>query len=229
MLKFMLLGGISLLLCGCASQLGTLFNRPVVEDSVDKMPGVFSLSADRRTVIFVTEENLGVDANNAVIKRQTRFCAEPPPDTANGIEAALNGKLDVTGKAGVRGNAEFDDEFETTVSVLADRTAALDAYRTGVYALCQYHLNGAIQSGDVKVLFSELTKAFVEVQIAQQQQTAAVKMAAKEAQLVRTELAVKNSEAQAQALMQTRQQEQTHQVAIEHAKAQQAPPATPAK
>ena len=229
MVKIMLAGCIALSLSGCAAQLGTLFNRPVVEDSVEKMPGVFSLSADRRTVIFVVGDGATSDTNTPGIKNQARFCAEPPPDTANGIKAALNGNINVNGKTALTGNADFHDKFSTTVTVLADRTAALDAYRTGVYALCQYHLNGAVNQVEVAKLFTHLTDTFLKVQQAQQEQTTAANIEVKKAQLARAELAVKNSEAQAQALMQTRQQEQTHQVAIEQAKEQQAVTATPTK
>ncbi|OYO30532.1 hypothetical protein CD932_04840 [Janthinobacterium sp. PC23-8] len=93
-----------------------------------------------------------------------KFCAEPPPDTANGIAAALNGSIESTGK----GKIAVDDKFTTTVTVLAARTASLDAYRTGVYALCQYHLNGAVSSAEVSALFKHLTDAFVQVQLAEQ-------------------------------------------------------------
>lgn len=225
MVKIMLVGCIALSLSGCASQLGTLFNRPVVEDSVEKMPGVFSLSADRRTVIFVLGDGTNSDTNTPGFKSQARFCAEPPPDTANGIKAALNGKINVTGKADVNGNAELHDDFVTTVTVLADRTAALDAYRTGVYALCQYHLNGAVSQEEVSKLFTLLTDTFLKVQQAQQVQTTATNIEAKKTQLPRAELAGKNNEAQTQAPIHARLQEQAHQVA----KAQQAVTATPTK
>ncbi|WP_141213182.1 hypothetical protein [Janthinobacterium sp. PC23-8] len=156
MIKLTIAATVTLLLCGCASTTGTFFNRPVVEDSLDKRPGVLSLSADRRTVLFVDPPSAGVPG--------VKFCAEPPPDTANGIAAALNGSIESTGK----GKIAVDDKFTTTVTVLAARTASLDAYRTGVYALCQYHLNGAVSSAEVSALFKHLTDAFVQVQLAEQ-------------------------------------------------------------
>ena len=157
MIKLIIVAGIALLLSACSSTAGTFFSRPVVEDSVDKRPGVLSLSADRRTVLFV-------DSPPAAGMPGVKFCAEPPPDTANGIAAALNSSIEATGK----GKIAVDDKFTTTVTVLASRTASLDAYRTGVYALCQYHLNGAVSSTEVSDLFRHLTDAFVQVQLAQQ-------------------------------------------------------------
>lgn len=157
MLRLTIAAGITLLLCACTSTTGTFFNRPVVEDSLDKRPGVLSLSADRRTVVFVDNPPLPGMPN-------VKFCAEPPPDTANGIATALTGSIESTGK----GKVAVDDKFTSTVTVLADRTASLDAYRTGVYALCQYHLNGAISGADVSALFRHLTDSFVQVQLAQQ-------------------------------------------------------------
>lgn len=162
MIKLTIAAGITLLLSGCTSTAGTFFSRPVVEDSVDKRPGVLSLSADRRTVLFV-------DSAPQNGMPSVKFCAEPPPDTANGIAAALNGSIEATGK----GKIAVDDKFTTTVTVLADRTASLDAYRTGVYALCQYHLNGAVTGAEVSALFKHLTDAFVQVQLKQQAQAAA--------------------------------------------------------
>jgi hypothetical protein len=140
----------TLSVCGCASTAGAFFNRPVVEDSVKGLLSTVSLAADRRTVVIVTEG-----------PNQSKFCAEPPPDTATGLKTELDARLDAKSK---KVEAELGlglkDKLETTVVVVAERTAPLDAFRTGVYALCQYHLNGAIGRDDVRPLFEKLIDAF---------------------------------------------------------------------
>ncbi len=137
------------LLTGCASTIGTFFNRPVVEDGIHNVASTISLASDRRTVVVVT------DGTN-----KSRFCAEPPPDTATGLKTELEASL----KAKLQDEIDIDgtakDKLETNVTVIAERTAALDAFRTGVYALCQYHLNGAIAQGEVKPIFEKLIDAF---------------------------------------------------------------------
>lgn len=154
MLKFIVLSMVAALVSGCASTAGTFFNRPVVEDSVDGALSTMSLSADRRTVVVVTEG-----------KNRTKFCAEPPPDTATGLKSELDASLEAkAAKAEIEGKFGLKDKLETTVVVIAERTAPLDAFRTGVYALCQYHLNGAIGAEDVKPIFLKLIEAFVSSQ-----------------------------------------------------------------
>ncbi len=149
-----------LTLSGCASTLGTFFNRPVVEDSVKDAVSTVSLAADRRTVVVVTEGD-----------NRSRFCAEPPPDTATGLKTDLDASVEAKlkserAKADAEGRLTIKDKLETTVTVIADRTAPLDAFRTGVYALCQYHLNGAIAKEDVKGIFIRLIDAFAASDLA---------------------------------------------------------------
>lgn len=138
------------LLAGCASTVSAFFHRPVVEDSIKDVASTVSLAADRRTVI-VSTQGKGIG----------KFCAEPPPDTATGLktelEASLKAKLDKI-KADVEGGLK--DKVETTVVVLAERTASLDAFRTGVYALCQYHLNGAITDAQLAPMFERLITSY---------------------------------------------------------------------
>jgi len=150
MLRFMALIMASALVSGCASTVGAFTNRPVVEDSVQGIVSTVSLAADRRTVVVVTEGT-----------NRSKFCAEPPPDTATGLKTELDASLEAKArKAEVEGKGSLKDKLETTVTVIAERTAPLDAFRTGVYALCQFHLNGAIATADVKPLFEKLIDAF---------------------------------------------------------------------
>jgi len=152
MLKIMAALASVLAITGCASTISALTHRPVVEDSIKDVASTVSLAADRRTVVVITKGD-----------QSSKFCAEPPPDTATSLktnlEAEMKAKLE---RAGIKADAEgkLRDETATTVTVIAERTAPLDAFRTGVYALCQYHLNGAIAKEDVTPLFIRLIDAF---------------------------------------------------------------------
>ena len=142
------------LLSGCASQLSAFYNRSVVKDNVGDSVATVSLSADRRTVL------VGMNGEN-----RGRFCAEPPPDSATGLKSELDASLKANAKL-ERANADvgvdgtIKDKSETSVVVLAERTPALDAFRTGVYALCQFHLNGAVSDDQVNTLFIRLIEAY---------------------------------------------------------------------
>lgn len=149
---------VGVLSTGCASTTAAFFNRPVVEDSVKGVISTVSLAADRRTVVVVTEGPNG-----------SRFCAEPPPDTATGLTTELEAKLEAKAKsekvqAEIEGKGEVKDKAVTSVTVIAERTASLDAFRTGIYALCQLHLNGAISQSDVKPLFEKLLSTFQTIE-----------------------------------------------------------------
>ena len=137
-----------LALAGCAATAGTFFNRPVVEDDVGTVVRTVSLSADRRTVIVAAPDH-----------PQPRFCAEPPPDTATGVKASIDAALTVPGRS-----VTLKDDFGTAVTILASRNAPLDAFRTGVFALCQFYLNGAIKPENVELLFRDLLKTFETTQ-----------------------------------------------------------------
>ncbi len=145
---------LATLLSGCASQLAAFYNRSVVKDNIAGSVATVSLSADRRTVL------VGLNGDN-----QGRFCAEPPPDSATGLKTDLNATLKASGKSErlkteAAAEANVTDNTETKVVVLAERTPALDAFRTGVYALCQFHLNGAVSDAQVEVLFNRLIQAY---------------------------------------------------------------------
>ena len=154
-----MLRSLGLLVCttilgGCASQLTAFYNRSVVKDNVGDSVATVSLSADRRTVL------VGMNGEN-----RGRFCAEPPPDSATGLKTELDASLKATAKSEkvkAEGAVEgaMDDKTDKTVVVLAERTPALDAFRTGVYALCQFNLNGAVTDDQVAKLFTRLIEAY---------------------------------------------------------------------
>ena len=134
---------------GCASTMEVFYNRPVAENTVDDVVATVSLSADRRTVIVVTQgEDVG------------KFCAEAPPDTAKEISTELSASIEAGGQETVSSGVE--DNLSTRVIELGERTAKLDAYRTGLYALCQFHLNGAMTNEQVNENFKELIKIVID-------------------------------------------------------------------
>ena len=147
MFKILAASVCAVLLSGCASSIGAFFSRPVVQDTVGAL-GTLSQSADRRTVLVV------IDGAN-----KGKFCAEPPPDSAVGIKTDLQASFEAGAK-----KLGLGDKLETTVNVLADRTPALDMFRTGTYALCQYQLNGQLTSAQVETQFKALIDAFIKVE-----------------------------------------------------------------
>jgi hypothetical protein len=149
---FRLIVGISapLLLCACASQLGTFYNRPVVEDDIDKIVSTVSLSADRRTIVV---------SHAPSTDGHPKFCAEPPPDTASALKTNWDANVAAKGTT-----ACLKDEFESTVTVLSARNAPLDAFRTGVFTLCQFYLIGAVEKEQVEPLFKALIASYEKTQ-----------------------------------------------------------------
>lgn len=136
------------LFTGCASQIGAFYNRPVVEDTLADRLSVVSLSADRRTVVVAIRPG-----------EKPLYCAEPPPDTATGLKTDADSTLKVKGdELGIK------DKLETSVTVLAARNAPLDAFRTGLFSLCQFYMNGALEAKQVEPLFLKLISAYETTQ-----------------------------------------------------------------
>lgn len=137
------------LFTGCASEIGAFYNRPVVEDTLAERLSTVSLSADRRTVV------VAIRAGDKPL-----YCAEPPPDTATGLKTDTDASVKSSGsELGIK------DKLETSVTVLAARNAPLDAFRTGLFALCQFYMNGAIAGEKVEPLFMALIKSYENTQL----------------------------------------------------------------
>ena len=141
-----------LLSTGCASSLHEFHNRAVVEDNIEDAVGTLSLNAQRRTVIVALDgENRG------------KFCAEPPPDVAESVTTSLEAALKATIKeTDTDVSGSLKDTLETQITVLGERTTILDVYRTGTYALCQYHLNGAMGAKELQESFDSLTQQVLD-------------------------------------------------------------------
>jgi hypothetical protein len=136
-------------IAGCASSLSSIFNRPVVENSVGGVISTVSLAADRRNVMVVTAPG----------KTQGRYCAEPPPDTAKEIATQLKAVAKIEAEAAAKpqkGELGLDDLVKEQMHVLATRTPALDAFRIGLYSLCQMYVIEAINEAQVNALLGKL-------------------------------------------------------------------------
>jgi hypothetical protein len=129
---------------GCASQLTAFYNRSVVEDNVSNVVSTVSLSADRRTVVVATHGN-----------KKPLYCAEPPPDTATGLKTDLDASVKAKGN-----ELSIKDKLETSVTVLSARNAPLDAFRTGLFSLCQFYMNGGLEQTDVRPIFEKLIETY---------------------------------------------------------------------
>ncbi|MCA9498572.1 MAG: hypothetical protein KC588_05180 [Nitrospira sp.] len=162
---------------GCASTLDAWFDRSVQTSTAGSSwrfdagtsyigdPGVgeaLSMKADRRTVIFVTG---GEDK-----KKIGLFCAEPPPDVAETVISKLDAHLEGKGnvpqlQTDITLKGSIVDDLKKEIIKLADRSEALEVYRTGVYALCQYSVNGHYPADKLQEHFGTLTTtAFTAVQ-----------------------------------------------------------------
>ena len=149
MIRLLVTVCVLFLTSGCASSLHEFHNRAVVEDNISEAVGTLSLNAQRRTVVVgLLGENRG------------KFCAEPPPDVAESVSTDLDAKIKAEiAKIQTDLDVGIQDKLITQITVLGERTAVLDVFRTGTYALCQYHLNGAVEPGETKTIFENLTRA----------------------------------------------------------------------
>ena len=149
----MLIMAVSVPLLAACSAIGTLINRPVVENSIEGAVSTVSLSADRRSVVVVTEG-----------KNRGKYCAEPPPDTAKEIatqfRAAAEAQASSPGQPTVVGRGAIEDLFREQLHVLAQRTPALEAFRIGLYALCQMYVIGAISEAQTDALIHKLIESY---------------------------------------------------------------------
>lgn len=144
-------------LVGCTSMMQAISSDPVRETALrdrdrNHVVTMVSLDSTRRSVIVAMS---GED------NKAGKFCAEPPPDVAQEITSKFLANLSSEAEA-LPFDAQVQDNFDTTAIILVQRTALMDVYRTGTYALCQFHLNEAITGSDLKELFLKLTTATID-------------------------------------------------------------------
>ena len=144
MLKTLTLSLVVIATTGCASSIGSFFNRPVIEDDLSGPLSTVSYSSDRRAVLVAKSNDT-----------RPLFCAEPPPDTATGLKTDLDTTLKHKSI-----DLSLKDKLETSVTVLSARNAPLDAFRTGIYSLCQFYMVGALEKQDIRPMFETLVKSY---------------------------------------------------------------------
>jgi hypothetical protein len=88
-----------------------------------------SLDASRRLMI-------------APLSPDVKTCSEPPPDATASILAESGLKAKANLKGGATAEADLADKFQTTLALIANRTAAVEFWRTTSFVYCQMRLNG---------------------------------------------------------------------------------------
>ena len=144
----LLLSGLSLV-AGCGLP-QALLHDPFRHDYIRLSDGkdlasVHSMDASRRLTVMLADG---------------KFCAEPPPDTANtfdaGFRAGVSAKAGATTKLG-EAALTLDDRFNLTPSaIVGARAPEVEIFRTGVFALCNYLLIGAITKEQLPEIFKDL-------------------------------------------------------------------------
>lgn len=142
------------------------YNRPVIEDSVkfhkeadgngQDAVGTLALDASRRVVVVRVIDRPGEPAVG-------RFCAEPPPSIANEVNSESKSGLDLGDGVTKTVSASMSGSFSTSVVTIPEGSRAIDMMRVGAYALCQYHLNGAIADTQMGQEWERLLKAVMHV------------------------------------------------------------------
>jgi hypothetical protein len=140
--------------CGCSTQLNSVFRRPIVENGLEGGARVISVDASRRSIMLDSDDH----------GRLTRVCAEPPPDVADKITAALEISAKASAKKAAGANtteggaeARMMDSYAQDAVKLFERSVVADVFRTAGYTLCQYHLNGAIDGKELARQYEALT------------------------------------------------------------------------
>jgi hypothetical protein len=123
-------------LCGC-STLDTYFERPTVYNGMPQglhvgyPPQVATLSMDASRRLMIMK--LG---NNPT------SCSEPAPDTATSLLASTKANGSIKTQAGQTANAAVQDAFNANAQLIANRTAAVEFWRTTSFEYCQLLMNG---------------------------------------------------------------------------------------
>jgi hypothetical protein len=131
---------------GCAGMMQTINSDPVRYMNIDSkkkdVVAMVSLAADRRNVVVGLQ-----DPNRG------KFCAEPPPDVAKEIVSKALASLAASAAKKGTANVTLSSEYRDAAVILTQRSEALEIFRTGAYALCQYHLNGALSGDELMIAF----------------------------------------------------------------------------
>lgn len=127
------------LLAGCSAFTAPK-EQPVIEDKVGGSIRTLAVTAERRAIIFGARSDL---------RKVDQICAEPSPDIAESLVSSLKVIAEATIKKGdveTRANLEINKTLATAIATLFTRSQGIQFFRDNMYALCQAHMNGAIDT-----------------------------------------------------------------------------------
>jgi hypothetical protein len=124
------------LLSGC-STVGTYLFRPT---------NYTGLPQSTEQVGYTQVATLSLDASRRLmitpLKPGAITCSEPPPDATASLLAEAKLKGSATFPNSAKAEGELNDKFQTTLAMIANRTAAVEFWRTTSFAYCQLLMNG---------------------------------------------------------------------------------------
>lgn len=138
------------LLAGC-SAFTSPKEQPVIEDKVGGSIRTLAVTAERRAIIFG-------DKNGQ--RTTDQICAEPSPDIAESLVSSLRAVAEATVNKGVAettANFEINKTLATAIATLFTRSQGVQFFRDNMYALCQAHMNGAIDKEKFGVEFTRIS------------------------------------------------------------------------
>ncbi len=97
------------------------------------------------------------------------ICAEPPPDVAVGVTAALAAELNFSPNI----NPELRASITEQVTDLAKRGQALQIQREALYRLCELHANGVLTNAQVEEMYKEVIDTVKQIALAEKGEAAA--------------------------------------------------------
>lgn len=162
-----------LLISGCSSSLGSIFERSVSSENItyDK---IITLTGERRVALIVPYVDRRLSKNeekefysNLGHARKV-ICAESLPDAARQVDTHSNYKLNLAAPSVVTGvspsgEQAVDDLFKTTVTQTFQRTETADVVRQLGWQVCQGFANGAIDENGYKELVDRIISGSLEV------------------------------------------------------------------
>lgn len=113
----------------------------------NEAPVVATLSLDASRRLMITQ-----------LSNPTFTCSEPPPDAATSLLAQEAIQAAVKHQSGASLNGSYNSLFEANATVMAQRTAAVEFWRTTSFSYCQLLMNGRYKEAN-DYLYAAMTIA----------------------------------------------------------------------
>lgn len=123
----------------------------MIEDKLGRSIRTLAVTAERRAIIF---------GDKSDPKNVDQICAEPSPDIAESLVSSLRAVAEATVNKGVAettANLEVNKTLATAIATLFSRSQGVQFFRDNMYALCQAHMNGAIDKEKFGVEFTRIS------------------------------------------------------------------------